>query len=242
MEKWKSWAIGIGAAWVLLAFVSWHVDSKCGVFFGKACFSEFLEWARWTILLKWVNPYQQLLAGLAALVGGAFVILAGREQIRHLRDTKKRERLDNALDGLYIVGIAVSEYFRAVSTSSFPPRAIEKIDDHVIRDISYISPQLSQYAYRFQVSTVELSERSSQNSGLFKRTKSSYIASSYCLFQAFSQIGKDASTNDNFQPRMRLSDYKFDCSEVEKLADNFSLNKSHFGRYAKFFPLERFNN
>ncbi len=71
--------------WALLAFVSWHYESTCGVFFASGCLSEYWVGIRWIALLKWVTPYQALLAGIAAVVGGYFVLLSQRLQIDEAR-------------------------------------------------------------------------------------------------------------------------------------------------------------
>ncbi len=65
--------------WALLAFVAWHYENDCGVFFSAKCGSVYWEGVRWIALLKWVFPYQTLLGGIAALAAGAFVLLAARQ-------------------------------------------------------------------------------------------------------------------------------------------------------------------
>ncbi|WP_421505566.1 hypothetical protein [Brucella pseudogrignonensis] len=239
MEKWKSWAFGIGAGWVLLAFVSWHVDSTCGVFFSKACFSEFLEWARWIILLKWVNPYQQLLAGMAAVAGGAFVIFAGREQIQHLRETRARERIDNALDGFYTIGTMVSDYRRQITIESArtAPAPIPTPDPSLLRDLHYISPQLAQHFLRVKWHSENFSRRCATNSDYFRLNQPYQIGYATCLFHIFSQIGKEARENIDFKPRILLSSFDFDQEPVERACAKYSLQKKHLGIFFKFFPI-----
>ncbi|MCK4205278.1 hypothetical protein J3U99_10915 [Brucella pituitosa] len=102
MEKWKSWAIGIASTWVLLAFIAWQAESDCGVFFSRACFSESLSVARWIILLKWISPYQTLIAGLAAVAGGGFVLWSQVLQIRENRTIAAEKRIDDFKSALAI--------------------------------------------------------------------------------------------------------------------------------------------
>ncbi|MFC7067425.1 hypothetical protein [Brucella rhizosphaerae] len=194
MEKWKSWAIGIASTWALLAFVAWHYESTCGMFLSGACFSEFLEWVRWIILLKWVNPYQQLLAGLAAVAGGAFVIFSGREQIRHLRETRERGRIDNALDGFYTIGTMVSDYRRQITRDSAraAPVPIPTPEPSLLRDLNYISPQLAQHFLRVKWHTENFNRRCTTNNDYFRLNRQYQIGYATCLFQMFSQIGKEA--------------------------------------------------
>lgn len=78
------------SAWILLAFVSWHYESSCGVFFYSDCFSIYWDGLRWIALLKWVEPYQTLLAGLAALAAGKFALTAARHS------TETAAKLENA--------------------------------------------------------------------------------------------------------------------------------------------------
>ncbi len=78
MEKLKRyWWVGV-CLWALLAFVSWHYESTCGVFFASGCLSEYWAGVRWISLLKWVSPYQTLIAGVSAVAGGAFALIAAR--------------------------------------------------------------------------------------------------------------------------------------------------------------------
>lgn len=64
--------------WALLAFVSWHYESTCGVFFSSSCLTEYWDGLRWIILLKWVSTYQTLIAGMLAVAAGAFALIAAR--------------------------------------------------------------------------------------------------------------------------------------------------------------------
>lgn len=64
--------------WALLAFVSWHFETTCGLFFSSACLSEYWDGIRWIALFKWVLPYQTLIAGAFAVAGGAFALIAAR--------------------------------------------------------------------------------------------------------------------------------------------------------------------
>jgi hypothetical protein len=78
VEKLKRyWWVGV-CSWALLAFVSWHYESSCGVFLSSACLSNYWEGVRWIALLKWVSPYQTLIAGVFAVAGGAFALIAAR--------------------------------------------------------------------------------------------------------------------------------------------------------------------
>lgn len=76
--------------WAPLAFISWHYESNCGVFFSSACLSQYWYGIRWVALLKWVELYQTLLAGLAALAAGKFALTAAQHS------TANAIKLENA--------------------------------------------------------------------------------------------------------------------------------------------------
>jgi hypothetical protein len=78
------------------------VESKCGFFFSQACISESLSGARWIILLKWISPYQTLIAGLAAVAGGGFALWSQAIQIRENRSIAARKRIDDFKSALAI--------------------------------------------------------------------------------------------------------------------------------------------
>jgi hypothetical protein len=89
IERLKIRILAFAAAWALLAFVAWHYESSCGVFFSAECGARYWVGLRWIVLLKWVAPYQTLLGGLAALAAGTFVLLAARAS------AAEAERMDN---------------------------------------------------------------------------------------------------------------------------------------------------
>lgn len=78
VEKFKRYWWLVVCLWALLAFVSWHYESTCGVFFSSSCLSEYWDGLRWIILLKWVSTYQTLIAGMLAVAAGAFALIAAR--------------------------------------------------------------------------------------------------------------------------------------------------------------------
>lgn len=201
---------------------------------------KYWEGFRYILLLKWVYPYKELIAGITALGGGAFVVLAGREQISHLRESKKRERLEQALDSFYIVGTTVFEYYRKLKGSDAAPEPIPMPEASVLKDIAYISPQLTQHFVRIQNRTSSVFERCQTQPKHMKSVKKSYLAYSYCLFQIFRQIGKNAKENSDFTHRLNLSEFQFDCTPIEQLVEEFGLEERHLGGFKSMFPLERF--
>lgn len=88
VEKIKRYWWLAACLWALLAFVSWHFESTCGVFFSSACLSEYWDGIRWIALLKWVFPYQTLIGGFAALLAGFIVLKSTRETIEASKHQK----------------------------------------------------------------------------------------------------------------------------------------------------------
>jgi len=81
----KYWITAALALWALLAFVAWHYESSCGVFFAGPCLEKHWDGVRHLVLLKWVKEYQTLLAGVGAIAGGAFVLISTRMTIAENR-------------------------------------------------------------------------------------------------------------------------------------------------------------
>lgn len=89
----KYWITAALALWALLAFVAWHYESSCGVFFAGPCLEKHWDGVRHLVLLKWVKEYQTLLAGVGAIAGGTFVLISTRETIaENRRVAEERER------------------------------------------------------------------------------------------------------------------------------------------------------
>jgi hypothetical protein len=81
--KIKTYLIGAGALWALLAFVAWHYESTCGMFLSGACWATYWDGLRHVLLLKWVWDFQTLAAGVLAFAAGAFAFAAATLKIKH---------------------------------------------------------------------------------------------------------------------------------------------------------------
>lgn len=75
-RRWKTVAVSIWAAWLVLAYIFAWQRSTCGQPWEAACWKAGWQSFGDAILLTWVKDYQELIAGLAALGGGAAVIIA----------------------------------------------------------------------------------------------------------------------------------------------------------------------
>ena len=103
ITKIMRWAPLAIAGWALLAFVSWHYESTCGVFFNAACLSQYWEGLRWLVLLKWVMPYQTLLGGIGAVAAGAFVLIAAKRTAEESARSENAKRKQGAIIACSII-------------------------------------------------------------------------------------------------------------------------------------------
>lgn len=235
--KWKHRLIFGACAWVLLAFIflSASVDHPL---FSTQTATKIYKTTSDIVLLKWVTKYQTLLAGFAALVGGAFVIVANREQIHHLRNSKKQERLDQALDTFYAIGTEFGDYYRLRREKNDNVDPLIMPETPLLRDIAYISPQLVQHLIRVHKHSVNFSNKSKNSSAHLEKNNKILLIYSFCLFQMFRQIGRHVAIHDNFAPRLQLKDFKFDSKPIERIAEEFNLEQKHLGRFSPFFKIE----
>lgn len=94
--NWKPWVAVCVSTWSLLAFVAWHYESTCGVFFSRACLGQYWDALRWLVLFKWVQPYQTLIGGAAALAAGTFVLVAAKQTAQEMRASENANKRQNA--------------------------------------------------------------------------------------------------------------------------------------------------
>lgn len=104
LDGFKKWAPTAGAVWILTAFVAWHFESKCGVFFSPKCLPFYWDGLRWIVLLKWVYPYQTLLGAVGAVGAGAFVLVAAQRSSKDLREAEDANRKRVAVVACSMVG------------------------------------------------------------------------------------------------------------------------------------------
>ncbi|WJH39966.1 hypothetical protein N7E02_25360 [Aliirhizobium terrae] len=99
----KKWLVIAGCVWALLAFVAWHYESTCGVFFSGACFAEYWIGVRYLVLGKWIYHYQTLIGGVAALAAGAFVLIAAKQTSRDALQLSHIKRRQDAIVACSII-------------------------------------------------------------------------------------------------------------------------------------------
>jgi hypothetical protein len=92
------------SAWALLAFISWHYESTCGMFLSGECLLRYWDGIRWLALLKWIQPYQTLLGGLGALAGGTFVVIAARLSAKEVEKQNNARQRSAAVSACTIIG------------------------------------------------------------------------------------------------------------------------------------------
>ncbi|CAI2934988.1 hypothetical protein [Aminobacter niigataensis] len=230
------WQIGLGvvAAFLLLralaTYIDWCPPDRCASIIVES-YIELLTFA-------WVSEYQTLLGGLAALIAGAFVLISGREQIRHVREAKKEQRIEDALDSIYAAGVEISEYYRKIKSGSTAPDPLPELSIDILKDISYISPHLAQHYTRVQDYTHTFFEQCSASKNYLLTNRKRAIAHSLCLFQMFRQIPIYAREATDFQPRLNLREFNFDSTPVISAAKEHKLQVTHLGLFKDFFKID----
>lgn len=106
-RRWKTVAVSVWAAWLVLAYVFAWQRSTCGRPWDAACWKAGWQSFGDVILLTWVRDYQELIAGLAALGGGAAVIVAYWMQ---RSDAERLERRRSRNDGINICNLASQSF------------------------------------------------------------------------------------------------------------------------------------
>ncbi len=169
------------------------------------------------------------------MAGGAFVVHAGREQIKYLEHAKKDERLERALDSFTTVGMVYSEYFRVMKTARRAPSPIMAPSPELLRDINFISPDLGIHLAHFATYSTMFYEKSKEDLSFFEKSKPAMIAQSLCLFQIFKQISHYALDKDSFVPRISLKKFTFDSASVQEAAIHHKFTDEDLGPYRHFF-------
>jgi hypothetical protein len=125
--KIKTYLIGAGALWALLAFVAWHYESTCGMFLSGACWATYWDGLRHVLLLKWVWDFQTLLTGILTLAGAFTVIYAAWYKTNETRkDEAEKRRRDVAC-----AYIAISDEFGEAAKTLATCKA-DKASDHEV--------------------------------------------------------------------------------------------------------------
>ena len=147
-----NWVIAGAALWLLLAFVAWHYESTCGVFFSGACFASYWDGLRWVVLAKWIHPYQTLIGGIAALAAGMFVLIAARQTSE---DSRNAEHARQRRNGAVACSIVADEFRDAqietrAAFRSFPfdviPKPLFLQASTYIPSLHFIDPMLGSIA------------------------------------------------------------------------------------------------
>jgi hypothetical protein len=118
MDAWnfariKTYLIFAGALWALLAFVAWHYESTCGMFLSGSCWATYWAGLRRVLLLKWVEDYQTLVAGLLAFAAGTFAYTATSLKIKHEQAAESRRRTEEQGNACAILA---ADFFMAFQT------------------------------------------------------------------------------------------------------------------------------
>ncbi|TGR71398.1 hypothetical protein EN837_08260 [bacterium M00.F.Ca.ET.194.01.1.1] len=237
MEKFKRYWWLVLCLWALLAFVSWHYESTCGVFFASECLSEYWAGIRWIALLKWVSPYQTLLGGFAALAAGAFVLISTRETLEEnrrqkvidlqltqdLRDAHITKTLELISVEFYILsGKLRSEYLIADNTAFH-------CVNNAAEDLAEHDPELLAIA-RITETLINHQRAKLENGRLPQELMNQCSMLAYAAYQIFLQAAEEDF--DEEAPR-RIS--HFDPSDVNELLVERSLTKDDLLDLQQYF-------
>ncbi|GAA5543794.1 hypothetical protein [Brucella sp. NBRC 113783] len=113
-----AWAAGVLFAIWLTAFtlIKWS-DLGCSQDW-TICAHETGIWFRKLVLLEWASKWQPLLAGVCAVLGGAFVLVGAREQVRGSVDLENKRRKDSNVVACAIVSKAFTDLITDIDTHS----------------------------------------------------------------------------------------------------------------------------
>lgn len=228
------------SAWVLLAFVSWHYETTCGVFFSFQCFSQYWDGVRWVALLKWVSLYQTLLAGLAAIVGGYFVLKSQTIQIdenRKISTEAKEEAFRAALSTIRAECIHVADHLSSddlhasntklvFTTALFPVLATS--DARLLHITMSVTHRLEK----------ALSEKAKGQASSFSQTKFLWYSS---IGMAYAEMLMQIVEKLNAGEHAKISHASFDGSPMYKYLERRGQNPSILFELAPYFrwPVEQ---
>lgn len=141
---WKRWLLAIWIVWLTLAYIFAWQRSTCGLPWETACLARGLEAFGNVVLLTWVSKYQELIAGLAALAGGACVVWAYKLQSNDLMAQKNAEAREG---GVALCSIASQRFIDlgykiATDRENDLASDAELISSNFIR-LAYIEPMLA---------------------------------------------------------------------------------------------------
>lgn len=237
MENFRRyWWLGL-CFWVLVAFVSWHYESSCGVFFSSGCLSEYWVGIRWVLLLKWISTYQTLIAGVLAVAAGAFALIAARHSTATTLALEDAKNKRSAIIACSIVadefrdaaGLASKTYFGAGLTPK--DRATPFVQTPTfITGLHGIDPMLGSIvsAQRRDINDALMSNSMDDSYRLLRIAR----AKSYVVWHLLLSVAEELDPSGRFD----LSNHKkFSSGDLPKLLKSDNVNpKSLVGLYGLF--------
>ncbi|KQQ38717.1 hypothetical protein ASG19_06775 [Rhizobium sp. Leaf306] len=124
MKRFQWPLLGIVTLWLTLAIYFKWSRAGCGRIWSEACTG--LAWQRFGdfITLGWISSYQDLLAGLAALAGGASVVMAYQMQARDAKRHRDADARDDALAACSIASQRFIDIGSSLSTMIIGPNSL----------------------------------------------------------------------------------------------------------------------
>lgn len=234
-DHFKWWLLFGLIVWLLLVAV-FLIDHSRG--YSVAMISERIwRTAGEIALLKWVSKYQTLIAGLGAVLGGAFVLIAGREQILFQQKEKRRERVSSAVDTFIAVGSLYSTYQNRLKNDVIVPHPVQAPPSEMMRDIAFICPNIILYVLSLsELSHVYFNEFGERQNPP-EKVRNRVLLNATMLFEMFNQIAIYATSHEDFEPRVDTLKFWFDKEDILEDCRKLSLSIEDYGSYATVFKI-----
>lgn len=224
-QKWKQPLILAACVWALLAFIAAQSSSTCGAFFSGDCLR--LGWQRLShiVLLAWVWDYQTLIAGVAALGAGAFVLLATRMQLHAIEERDRKKEATALSSNLYDAFQRALDLVTAfTSHSTNTPRYCQ--------DLLRFAPQINRCSPRLGTDISRIVQKISIPSTGNRNTISARLqAAAYILAAIADYIEKNPLAEFPIRPeKIQLGRHHFD-----RICADFNVKPRELDRLQVFF-------
>lgn len=235
MEKWKSWAIGIGASWVLLAFIAWQTESDCGFFFNSACWPEIWLGMKWLVLFRWAKEYGTFFAALIAILSAYIVWRSSQENLEHLRKSAERQTIQNYVSTFHGLSHIFHRAFERLNDDDLDISFLNNIEMnqyHIFNNIH------SRYAYLpFGVTQLllEITQRRQFEPKAFERA----ALTAYAAAQVFRQSAEMLEKDGNIKRLKESGRCIFKADEVVIEAERLGLGINDIDFLAGFFVIDQ---
>jgi hypothetical protein len=243
-EKAKPWLILGVSAWALLAFVAWHYESTCGMFLSSECWSRHWNALRNFVLFRWLYDFQTLLAGFAAIAGGAFVLLGSKlnsEETKNETDRSQRKASsiacslihDEFRDAVLVIqNTRYESYIRLPPGNGVQTDLIFKHLPSHIHQLHYISPTLGSLVSAAKRDFDALCTPDLRNATFDRRSHS--VIQCYVMCQLLLEVERRLKADGTFP----VGEEKVPAGYLADKLKRLSLNPTHLIGYYSLFEWE----